>query len=191
MQLQQDHPIDGPGLISVKSPDLAVHIVIDPQTTRRSVDILADRGLAAFCAVGKRGDIIPGFHELDEEGQPLLDTVVHDYEMKIEVGRPGVISSLLGAIGLRPGSSVTGGGTVRAFGRGSVAAGGNINNCAIGKGARNSLSKKKVVSRIGVNLTVPVGCSIKIKSAPVVLVIFEGVVRTLESAHRAGLLRKV
>jgi hypothetical protein len=194
MRLQQNHPIEGPGLVSVRSPDLAVHIVIDPRATHRSVDILADRGLAAFCGTGKRGDVIPGVHQRDENGEPIPGTVVHDVEMRIEVGRPGMVDFLRNTLGLRQGSSVTSGGSgsVRASGRGSVAVGGDISGCSIGEGSRNSLSKRIVVSKtVGVKLTIPIGCSIKIKSAPVVLVISDGQVCTLESAHRNGLLKKV
>jgi hypothetical protein len=193
MRLQQTHPVEGPGLISVRSPDLAVRIMVDPKAEYRNVHILADRGLAAFCGTGKRGDVIPGILQRDENDRPIPGTVVHDLEMVIEVGRPGMVDFLRGALGLRRGSSVSGGGsvTVRAAGRGSIATGGNITNCSTGKGSLKPLGKESVQPEIGVNLTVPVGCSIRIKSAQTVLVIFQGTLRTLESAHRDGLLKAV
>lgn len=170
MQLIQQHHTEGPGLIKVKSPDLAVRILIDPDATHRSVHILADRGLAAFS-----GPFGPG-----------------GSGMNIEVGRPSMAGFLLDTLGLRSGSSVSGGGSASSAGRGAVAAGGDITECVTGDNARIS-TRKEDVRRPGpgVHITAPLGCDIKIKAAPSVLVLWCGVEHTLESAHRLGVLKKV
>lgn len=192
MRLMQQHGVEGPGLITVKSPDLTVRITVDPTATHRSVDILADRGLAAFCASGKRGDIIPGVRKRNERGEPIPGTVVHDLEMRIEVGRPGVITSLLGTLGLRSVSSISGGGSVVSAGRGAIVSGGNITNCSTGRNSRVTIGKGAARQpEVGVNITAPLNCQVQIKSAPSVVVLLDGVEHTLEAAHQLGFLKKV
>lgn len=170
MQLIQQHGTEGPGPIKVKSPDLAVRILIDPDATHRSVNILADRGLAAFS-----GPFGPG-----------------GTGMNIEVGRPSMAGFLLDTLGLRSGSSISGGGSVTSAGHGSIVANGHIVNCVTGDNARISTRKEDARPlEPGVHITAPLGCDVKIKAAPSVLVLWCGVEHTLESAHRLGVLKKV
>lgn len=193
MRLIYQYAVEGPGRIEIRSAELPVRITVDPEVSHRSVDIMADRGLAAHAGPGRRGPVIPGVLERDRRGDPIPGTAVRDYTMKIEVGWPGMGKFLLESLGLRSGSSVTGGGSsVRSSGRGSVAAGGNIMNCATGDGARIDLGKGvHVHPEIGVNLLIPIGCDVKIKAADSVAVLFNGTEFTFEAAHRHGILRKV
>lgn len=177
MRLTHTHHLGGPGRVAVDSPELAVRITVDPDAEYRSVDILADRGLAAWAG----------------------PTGTAGIELGIKVGRPTLMGTLAGKLGIRQGSYVSGGGSatssgsgghtvVRATGRGSIAAGGNIQNVATGDGARVSGFEKEDLPPVGVNITAPLYCTFRIKSAAGVTVLYGGREMTLYVAQIEGLL---
>lgn len=153
------HDLGGPGRVIVMAGDLPVTITVDEQAEYRSVDVLADRGLAAWA-----GPIGPG-----------------GVSFGVEVGRPSLINTLRDKLGLRMGTSVSGGG--------SVAAGGSIVNCATGRNAKvavNGVEQKR--PEVGVHLTVPRLCVFEIRSHGGIRVLHDGTELTFQAAEQRGLL---
>lgn len=161
------HDLGGPGRVIVMAGDLPVTITVDERAEYRSVDVLADRGLAAWA-----GPIGPG-----------------GVSFGVEVGRPTLINTLRDKLGLRMGTSVSGGGSVSSSGRGSIAAGGSIVNCATGRGAKVTVSGvEQKQPEVGVHLTVPRLCIFEIRSHGGIRVLHDGVELTFQAAEERGLL---
>lgn len=161
------HDLGGPGRVIIMAGDLPVTITVDEQAEYRSVDVLADRGLAAWA-----GPIGPG-----------------GVSFGVEVGRPSLINTLRDKLGLRMGTSVSGGGSVVSAGRGSIAAGGSIVNCATGRNAKvtvDGVEQKR--PEIGVHLTVPRLCTFEIRSHGGIRVLHDGTELTFQAAEQCGLL---
>ncbi len=153
MQLQYTHPVDGKGHVIVTAPELPVFITLGDYIEHRSVNILADRGLAA-------------------SARP---TGPRRANLDIEVGRPGPLTMLKNAVLPRQGSFISGGGSVVSSGGNSVAAGGNITGCAIGAGSRVSTSKNpKPILSVGVHILAPEGSTFNIRGARSVTVLIDG-----------------
>lgn len=167
MRLMHQHERAGPGLIVVRSPELPVFIKVDYDASVREVDILADRGQAA------RSWTSGSMNEV----------------MNVAVGRPSFLDSLKDALGLRRGSMTSGGGTVVSAGRGSIAAGGDITNCATGDGATVSMKgRTQLPTEPGVHLTVPLRCTFQIKEAQSAAVLWGSTELTLEAAAEQQIL---
>jgi len=161
------HDLGGPGRVIVVAGDLPVTITVDEQAEYRSVDIMADRGLAAWA-----GPIGPG-----------------GVSFGVEVGRPTLINTLRDKLGLRMGSHVSGGGTVVSASRGSIAAGGSIVNCATGRGAEVTVDgQEQRLPEIGVHLTAPRFCTFEIRSHGGIAVLHDGIELTVQAAEERGLL---
>jgi hypothetical protein len=168
MRLMHRHHLAGAGRVVITSPDLPVYITATPEAEYREADILADRGLAAH--VGPTG--------------------IRGVAMEVKVGRPSFLDSLKDTLGLRQGSSISGGGSsIRSTGRGSVVSGGSITHCATGDGARVFVDgKADLPSGPGVHLTVPLYCTFELKDVGAVSVLHEGRDMTIEAAAAEGIL---
>lgn len=167
MRLMHQHDLGGPGRVVIMAGDLPVTITVDEQAEYRSVDVMADRGLAAWA-----GPFGPG-----------------GISFAVEVGRPTLINTLRNRLGFRRGSSVSGGGSVVSAGPGSIAAGGDIINCAIGDGARVTADKgSRGLPEIGVHITAPLVCIFEIRSHGGIRVLHNGAEMTLQAAEQRGLL---
>jgi hypothetical protein len=161
------HDLGGPGRVIVMAGDLPVTITVDERAEYRSVDVMADRGLAAWA-----GPIGPG-----------------GVSFGVEVGRPSLINTLRDKLGLRMGTSVSGGGSVVSSGRGSVAAGGSIVNCATGRGAKVTVDGvEQRLPEIGVHLTAPPLCTFEIRSHGGITVLHGDTELTVQAAEERGLL---
>jgi hypothetical protein len=161
------HDLGGPGRVIVMAGDLPVTITVDERAEYRSVDVMADRGLAAWA-----GPIGPG-----------------GVSFGVEVGRPSLINTLRDKLGLRMGTSVSGGGSVVSSGRGSVAAGGSIVNCATGRGAKVTVDcVEQRLPEIGVHLTAPPLCTFEIRSHGGITVLHGDTELTVQAAEERGLL---
>ncbi|WGV35949.1 hypothetical protein SEA_FRANKENWEENIE_276 [Streptomyces phage Frankenweenie] len=167
MRLVHQHDLGGPGRVIVMAGDLPVTITVDERAEYRSVDVMADRGLAAWA-----GPIGPG-----------------GVSFGVEVGRPSLINTLRDKLGLRMGTSVSGGGSVVSSGRGSVAAGGSIVNCATGRGAKVTVDGvEQRLPEIGVHLTAPPLCTFEIRSHGGITVLHGDTELTVQAAEERGLL---
>jgi hypothetical protein len=168
MRLMHRHHLAGAGRVIVQAPENRVFIHVDPDAEYRSVDVLADRGQAAWA--GPVGIVALG----------------------VEVGRPGFLSMLKGMLGLREGSSVSGGGSVVSASRGGIVSGGSITHCATGDGATVTVNGvKREPLEPGVHLTVPLYCSFRIKAHDGVEVRHGDQVCSLEYAQAQGWLEVV
>lgn len=166
MQLMRTHHLAGPGRIIVNAPELPVFITVGEDIEYRSVDILADRGLAAWSGPAGIGGV----------------------SMGIEVNRPNILTSLKRTF-LRQGSYVSGGGSVTSSGRGSVAAGGNITNVATGRNARVTIDGKEQKPRgVGVHISAPLHSTVELKGFASVTVLRDGAECTIEYAEQQGWL---
>ena len=165
MRLMHQHDLGGPGRVVVTAGDLPVTITVDEQAEYRSVDVLADRGLAAWAGPIGVGGVAFG----------------------VEVGRPTLINTLRNKLGFRMGTSVSGGGSVVSAGRGSIATGGSITNCATGRGAKVNGAEQRL-PEIGVHLTVPPLCIFEIRSHGGIRVLHDGIELTFQAAEARGLL---
>jgi hypothetical protein len=167
VRLMHQHDLGGPGRVIVMAGDLPVTITVDERAEYRSVDVMADRGLAAWA-----GPIGPG-----------------GVSFGVEVGRPSLINTLRDKLGLRMGTSVSGGGSVVSSGRGSVAAGGSIVNCATGRGAKVTVDGvEQRLPEIGVHLTAPPLCTFEIRSHGGITVLHGDTELTVQAAEERGLL---
>lgn len=168
MRLQHVHHLGGAGRVIVKTPQLPVFVTVSSTAEYRSVDIMADRGQYAWAGPAGPGHVSLG----------------------IEAGWPTLLTSLKSRLLLRQGSFISGGGSVltsgsghgeathdsvRATGRGAIAAGGNIENIATGKGARVSApADRKPLPEIGVHITAPENSTFEIRAALSVTVLIGG-----------------
>lgn len=167
MRLMHQHDLGGPGRVIVMAGDLPVTITVDERAEYRSVDVMADRGLAAWA-----GPIGPG-----------------GVSFGVEVGRPSLINTLRDKLGLRMGTSVSGGGSVVSSGRDSIAAGGSIVNCATGRGAKVTVDGvEQRLPEIGVHLTAPPLCTFEIRSHGGITVLHGDTELTVQAAEERGLL---
>jgi hypothetical protein len=166
VRLTHQHDLGGPGRVIVMAGDLPVTITVDERAEYRSVDVMVDRGLAAWA-----GPIGPG-----------------GVSFGVEVGRPTLINTLRDKLGLRSGTSIPGNSVVSA-GRNSVAAGGNIVNCATGRGAKVTVDgAEQRLPEIGVHLTAPPLCTFEIRSHGGITVLHDGIELTVQAAEDRGLL---
>lgn len=153
MRLQHTHETDGPVRVTVSASNHPLFITIDSDALYAAVDIVTDDSNAAWAGpTGFRGH---GFG--------------------VEVGRPSLINSFRGGSYVSGGGTVLSGGrgsvvsvggisaSVRATGRGSIAAGGNISNVATGRGARVTGEQPSSTPEPGVHLTVPEGCTFSLR----------------------------
>ncbi len=171
MRLQHVHHLGGPGRVIVTTPKLPVFITIDENAKYRSVDIMADRGQYAWAGPAGLGRVSLG----------------------VEAGwqTPGVSLKNL----FRTGSYISGGGSsasggpgdiVRATGRGSVAAGGNISDVALGKNSHVSSKGSESLPDVGVHILAPERSIFEIKSALSVTVFIEDKEATLDPVNFLG-----
>lgn len=115
MRLIHQHKTPGPGLVIVKAPkDIPIFVTIDGDFLHRSVDVIIDndRNLAAWAGPSGAGGRI----------------------FSVEVGKPSAISAIKDFFGFRGGASISGD-EVIASGSGSIAAGGDVNGMALGRGS--------------------------------------------------------
>lgn len=166
MQLTCSHHLAGAGRVIVNAPDLPVFITVAEDIEYRSVDILADRGLAAWAGPSGVGGVAFG----------------------IEVNRPNILTSLKRTF-LRQGSYISGGGSVVSAGRGAVAAGGNITYAATGKGSRVTIDGvERKTKGVGVHISAPLHSTFELKGFASVAVLRNGAECTVEYAEQQGWL---
>lgn len=166
MRLMHTHHLAGPGRVIVNAPDLPVFITVGEDIEYRSVDIVADRGLAAWAGPSGIGGVALG----------------------IEANRPNVLTSLKRTF-LRQGSYISGGGTVTSASRGSIASGGSITYAATGEGARVIVGGKEQRSpEVGVHVSAPLRSIFELKGYASVTVLRNHAECTVEYAEQQGWL---
>lgn len=166
MRLMHTHHLAGPGRVIVNAPELPVFITVGEDIEYRSVDVMADRGLAAWAGPSGVGGVALG----------------------IEVNRPNILTSLKRTF-LRQGSYISGGGTVTSAGRGSIAAGGSITYAATGDGSRVTVGgKEQRLPEVGVHISAPLHSTFDLKGFAAVTVLRGGAECTVEYAEQQGWL---